>query len=218
MASQAGTTPPVIMAKGSGPGHNESEPSFEGELDSLKAPSLADYEILLADESEEETDFDFGDDEPLPEVKEEMEGPSEQQLSSPHPEDQQPSSPSSSSSSSLGASATPEWLTKYDNVNSPSERSMAKYLRHANEGLYNALTNELMDQHTEAAASYADFRALVEESQEQILQATRLADKQLGELTKTFEETTTGQHQELANLLKAIESVQEQLTDDPKMI
>ncbi|GKC93928.1 hypothetical protein Tco_1159370 [Tanacetum coccineum] len=140
---------------------NEGKTSSEVEPDTepLKLQTYADIQaFLLSDdelnkESDEEEVLTVGDD-----MDEDPQDDVEVRTPSPGPTQPDPShvQESSSDSSSLD-------LKKFDNIFPLTERQLIKYLRKMSIVLFNRIIEKQWEQHEEAAVSYADLKASIDQ-------------------------------------------------------
>ncbi|GJZ52343.1 hypothetical protein Tco_0606858 [Tanacetum coccineum] len=140
---------------------NEGKTSSEVELDTepLKLQTYVDIlAFLLSDdeldkESDEEEALDAGDD-----MDEDPQDDAEVRTPSPGPTQPDLSHVQKSASDS----SSPD-LKKFDNILPLTERQLIKYLKKMSRVLFNRITKKQWEQHEEAAVSYADLKASIDQ-------------------------------------------------------
>ncbi|GKD67640.1 hypothetical protein Tco_1321730 [Tanacetum coccineum] len=133
----------------------------------------------------------------------------------PNKEQLKPSHTQESDSDSLSPK-----LKKYDNILLLTERQLIKYLRKVSRVLYNKITEDHWEKHEEAAVSYVDLRASIEEYYEENVDHMDQTDKPIQATTDCLDKNST----ERADLLKALnrvtkilKAVQDAVKEDPAL-
>ncbi|GKA06916.1 hypothetical protein Tco_0686140 [Tanacetum coccineum] len=116
----------------------------------------------------------------------------------PNKEQLEPSHTQESDSDSLSPK-----LKKYDNILLLTERQLVKYLRKVSRVLYNRITKDQWEKHEEAAVSYADLRASIEEYYEENVDHMNQTDKAIHATMDCLDKNSI----ERADLLKALNGV-----------
>ncbi|GJW44583.1 hypothetical protein Tco_0073382 [Tanacetum coccineum] len=111
-------------------------------------------------------------------------------------------------------SSCPVVLKKYDNILPLTERQLVKCLQKLSRAIYDRISADYWDKHEEAAASYADLKAYVEEYYDENVDHKDQTAKLVKETMKTLDNICKASIDERAKLLKALNRVSETLKAD----
>ncbi|GKC83450.1 hypothetical protein Tco_1139167, partial [Tanacetum coccineum] len=111
-------------------------------------------------------------------------------------------------------SSCPVVLKKYDNILPLTERQLVKCLQKLSRAIYDRISADYWDKHEEAAASYADLKASVEDYYDENVDHKDQTAKLVKETMKTLDNICKASIDERAILLKALNRVSETLKAD----
>ena len=98
------------------------------------------------------------------------------------------------------------------------KRQLVKFLRKSNSTLFNELIKDQWEKHTEAAASYADFKMSVDEKQAHLTEVITSAKKNVSALTTSIQQLGLEQGTQFTNRLKSLSAIQAEFKDYPALI
>ncbi|PWA52702.1 KH domain-containing protein [Artemisia annua] len=189
------------------------EPVTNPSLTEPQGPTLADLQLLIDEESEEDlVDFEedaglmAGDDMDTEDVNHPESPATEQpfEAASPHPEEE--TEPSSSKKHEL------------DDTRPITEKVLVEFGEYNNEWLYYQMEDANTDRHLEAAASYADFRGSMEEKQAELQTAFTSTDEKVSSLATSLEKLATDQGTNFTTILQTLTNLQQEFKDDPILV
>ncbi|GJY81383.1 hypothetical protein Tco_0494134 [Tanacetum coccineum] len=192
---------------------NKGEPSYEGEPDTQ--PMLLTYAdvraILLSEDEAQESDEEVlaardDMDEDLQDDKE---------VRTPSPKQDQPEQ--SHVQESASDSSSPD-LKKFDNILPLNERQLIRYLRKMSRVLFNRITEKQWEQHEEAAVSYADLKASVDQYYDENIahrdQTDKLVEASMSSLDRSST-TISDLYKGLNVITQLLKEISNAVKDDP---